>query len=153
MKREKLEELAKRLNEELEKAETAVRHTQKTANEASHGLATSYSAAGDAEHAGNTALLSLRKLEQLKKLKGELDESMGTGVPVVVTPVCFVSIKFDDGKVTDFYFVKNSAYISGINLITPGSLLGRAISGKSVGDKFSYISGDQNFSGVISGIY
>ncbi|KKS94533.1 MAG: hypothetical protein UV71_C0024G0005 [Microgenomates group bacterium GW2011_GWC1_43_13] len=152
MKRQKLENLAARLKEELGKAEVSALHTRKTANEASHGLATSYSAAGDAEHAGNTALLSYQKLEQLKKLKAEIEESRIGAVPETVSPVCFTSVTFDDGRISEFYFVKNSAYISGINFISPDSPLGSAISGKSAGERFLYSAGEENHAGVISGI-
>lgn len=149
MKRVKLEELAVRLKEELKKAEISAAESKKTANEASHGMATSYSVAGDVEHAKNTALLSLQKLEQLQKLKCEIDEAVGSVAPTTVSPVCFVSITFEDGRNSDFYFVKNSAYMSGIKFISPDSILGKAISGKSIGDNFSYTAGDQKFSGVI----
>ena len=152
MERIKIKELSARLEEEIKKAEASAFESKEAANEASHGMATSYSVAGDVEHAKNTALLSLQKLGQLKKLKLEIDRAIEIEIPKTVSPVCFVSIKFDDGRDSDFYFVKNSAYISGINFISPDSILGKAISGKPVGENFSYSAGDQKFSGVISSI-
>jgi len=152
MDRLKLKELAGRLDEEIEKAGSAASASKKAANEASSGLATSYSVAGDVEHAKNSALLSLQKVNQLKKLKDEIDEALKSGAPETVSPVCFVSVSFDNGKRSDFYFVKNPVYLSGTNLISSESLLGSAILGKKIGEKFSYTAGDTKFSGVISEI-
>jgi len=152
MDRLRLKELAGRLDAEIEKAETAASASKKAANEASGGLIASYSVAGDVEHAKNSALLSLQKVNQLKKLKDEIDGALKLETPEAVSPVCFVSVLFDNGKKSDFYFVKNPVYLSGVNLISSESLLGSAILGKKISEKFSYTAGDQNFSGIISGI-
>jgi hypothetical protein len=149
MARTKLEAFAKRMDEEIKKAETAAAGSNQAANEASHGMATSYSVAGDVEHAKNSALLSLQKVDQLKKLKGEVTEALKNEVPLSVIPVCVVSLLFSNGRKSEFYFVKNSVYVSGINLISPDSLLGKSILGKSAGVGFSYTAGDQKFSGTI----
>jgi hypothetical protein len=152
MIRIKLEELGVRLKEELSKAEISASELKKTANEASHGMAASYSVAGDVEHAKNTALLSLQKLEQLKKLNKEVTEALEKAMPVTASPACFLSIKFDDGRTSDLYYVKNSAYIFGLNLISPDSIFGKAILGKSIGSNFSYSAGDKKYSGIILSI-
>jgi len=152
MGREKLRKLAVRLEEEVKRAENAASGSKQAANEASHGMATSYSVAGDVEHAKNSALLSLQKLNQLKKLKEEVDAALENNKPDKISPVCYVTLRFTDGRTSEFYFVKNSVYISGINFISPDSLLGKCIVGKPAGANFSYTAGDQKFSGVISGV-
>jgi hypothetical protein len=152
MDRTKLKDLAVRLEEEIKKAERATAGSKQAANEASHGMATSYSVAGDVEHAKNTALLSLQKLNQLKKLKEEVDAALENNKPDKVSPVCYVILQFADGRTSEFYFVKNSVYVSGINFISPDSLLGKSIVSKPVRASFSYTAGDQKFSGVISSI-
>jgi len=152
MCRTRINDLAARLKEEVEKAESAATGSKQAANEASHGMATSYSVAGDVEHAKNTALLSLQKLNQLKKLKEEVDAALEKNKPDKVSPVCYVTLRFADGRTSEFYFVKNSVYVSGINFISPDSLLGKSIVDKPVGANFSYTAGDQKFSGTITEI-
>jgi len=152
MERFKLKELAARLEEEVERAGSAALKSKQSSNEASGGLATSYSAAGDAEHSKNSALLILQKFEQLKRLKEEIDIALNSEIPAEVEPVSFVILTFNDGRKSAFYFVKNPVYLSGLNLISPDSLIGKAILGKSVGESFSYSAGNQAFSGVISEI-
>ena len=153
MERTRIEELDERLSAEVIKAEIAAAESKQTANEASHGMATSYSVAGDVEHAKNSALLSLERLSALKKLKKEVDEALNNKAPEIVEPVCFIEISFSDGKKSEFYFVNNSAYISGLDFISPDSILGKAIIGNSIGDSFSYSVGEQRFSGVITAIF
>jgi hypothetical protein len=150
MDRTKLGQLSERLSVDIKKAEAAAVSSKQAANEASHGMATSYSVAGDVEHAKNSALLSLQKLELLTKLKEEVDEALEAEAPVTATPVCYVELGFDDGRNSAFYFVKNPVYISGLNLISPDSLLGAAIIGKKAGDKFSYKVEERNLSGIVS---
>ncbi len=51
--------------------------------------------------------------------------------------MAFIIVK-ENGEETSFYFVKNSATLSGVQLLTPTSPLGEAIEGKKEGEKFSY---------------
>ncbi|MGA3292089.1 MAG: hypothetical protein ABSC49_03035 [Candidatus Microgenomates bacterium] len=152
MTRLKLKELSLRLKEEVERVGSAALKSKQSSNEASRGLGASYSAAGDAEHSHNTALLSQQKFEQLKKLKDEIEKALDNETPTNIETVCFVSVEFSDGRKSEFYFVKNSIYLSRLNLISPDSLIGKAIMGKSVGESFFYTAGDRKFSGIISEI-
>ncbi len=127
----------------------AARKSHHAANEASAGLVASYSAAGDAEHARNTANLSIQKSRQIKKLSQELSKALDQETPEKTLPVCFVSVQFEDGSQKDFYFVENPIFLSGFNLISPASPLGASIMGKRVGEEFSYKSGEQNFKGKV----
>lgn len=119
------------------------------ANEASRGLSASYSAAGDVEHARNSANLSIQKAEQINKLTKELEKSQESEVPTTIRPVCFVSVKFKEGNQKDLYFVENPVYISGYNLISADSPLGKSLLGKGIGDRFFYTSGNQKFEGNV----
>ena len=119
------------------------------ANEASGGLIASYSAAGDVEHARNSANLSIQKAKAVKALLEELEKSIALGTPETIKPVCFVSVKLDTGIQKDLYFVENPIFINGFNLISENSPLGNALFGKQVDDLFLYTSGDQNFSGKV----
>jgi transcription elongation factor GreA len=152
MTRIKLEKLYSRLKEEVEKAESTAQKSRQSSNEASGALGASYSAAGDAEHSHNTALLSQQKFEQLKNLKVEIESAKDSETPTNVIPPSFISVKFTDGRESEFYFVKNPAYISGLNLVSPDSLIGKAILGKNVGETFSYTTGEQKFEGKILNI-
>jgi transcription elongation GreA/GreB family factor len=64
-------------------------------------------------------------------------------------PVCFVAIETSTGDRKEFYFVKNSVYILGLNFMTIDSPIGHAVFGKTVGAEFSYQSGDTTFSGKV----
>jgi transcription elongation GreA/GreB family factor len=152
MDRLKLKELAERLDEEIEKSGNAAGASKKAANEASSGLIASYSVAGDVEHAKNSALLSLQKVNQLKKLKEEIDEASKSKIPETISPACFISIKFENGSQKDLYFVENPVFLNGFNLISPESPLGKVLTEKGVGDSFSYSSNTQTFHGSILSI-
>ena len=130
----------------------AARKSHSSANEASGGLVASYSAAGDAEHARNSANLSVQKAKQIKKLMDEIEVSLNDEPPTAAKPVCHVSIKFDDGRISEFFFVNNSVYLTGLSLISPDSLLGKSIIGKVVGERFEYRVGETKYAGVVSEI-
>ncbi len=119
------------------------------ANEASGGLGASYSAAGDAEHARNSANLSIQKSEQIKKLAEEIENSVSLEDPKVIKPACFILVEFADGNKKDLYLVENPVYIPGFNLISPNSLFGVSLLRKGVGNYFFYTSGGQVFEGKI----
>jgi transcription elongation GreA/GreB family factor len=141
------------LLEEVKKIEKisgdAAEKSRHAANVVSGALAASYSAAGDAEHARNSANLSIQKAAVIKKLAGELEKSLESEIPTTVKPVCFVSIKFRNGNQKDLYFVENPVFLSGFNLISVSSPLGESLVGKGIEDSFSYTSGDQKFDGKI----
>jgi transcription elongation GreA/GreB family factor len=147
--RPKLNELLGKVEELSQVVEKAAEESRLAANEASGGMAQSYSVAGDVEHARNTANLSLEKAKQVKKLKEEIGASVGTEMPEVVKPVCFSSLEFGDGSKKDIYLVENPVFIAGFSLISPSSLLGAALIGKKGGDSFSYSSGEQKFEGKV----
>jgi transcription elongation GreA/GreB family factor len=132
------------LFEEVKKIEKsssiAANESNRAANEASGGLAASYSAAGDVEHARNSANLSIQKVATIKKLAEELEKSLESEIPGTVKPVCFISIKFENGSQKDLYFVENPVFLSGFNLISPESPLGKSLMGMSIGNSFSYSS-------------
>ncbi len=147
--RSKLLDLQNVLDEELKKAEKSAFETRRSANEVSGGMAASYSVAGDAEHANNSALLSQGKLTQLKKLQEEIENSLNKDISEEVESPCFISVKFQDGSQKDFYLVNNPVYLSGLNLISPDSPIGKAMLGKTKGLTFSYELNNQVFSGEI----
>lgn len=130
----------------------AAKASHSSANEASGGLGASYSAAGDAEHARNSANLSMQKYSAIKKLSEELQKSLDREVPEKVAAACYVLVKYSDGSEKQLYFVENPVYVSGYNLISHDSPLGKSLSGKKVGESFSYTSGEQKYEGEIVSI-
>jgi hypothetical protein len=147
--RQKILDLFNEVNKLEKISAEAARKSYSSANEASGGLVASYSAAGDVEHARNSANLSVQKVKQIKKLMNEIVPSLDNESPLSIEPVCYVSVKFDDGRMSEFYFVKNSIYLPGFSLISPDSLLGKSILDKNVGDKFTYSAGDIKYTGEI----
>jgi transcription elongation GreA/GreB family factor len=150
--RPKLSELLGKIEELSLVVERAAKESKLAADEASHGMAQSYSVAGDVEHARNTANLSLEKAKQVKKLKEEIEASLNTEVPTAVGPVCFASLEFDDGSKKDIYVVENPVFVSGFSLISINSPLGKTLKERKVGEPFSYESSSQSFKGKILGI-
>lgn len=147
--RPKIELLLAEVKKLEEKSRLAAEKSGLSANEASGGLISSYSAAGDVEHARNTANLSKLKAGQLKKLKEEIESAVGIEAPETVKAVCFVSVKFNNGGIKDFYFVENPTYLPGFNLISESSPIGKSLKGKSCGQHFSYNAGEQKFEGEV----
>jgi len=144
------------LFEEVKKLEEAAGQTahksRSDANELSAGLVASYSLAGDVEHAKNSANLSMQKYSAIKKLSEELQKSLDTEVPGKIGAVSYVFLRYTNGSEKELYFVENPVFISGFNLISIDSPLGKSLSGKKIGESFSYSSGDQEFEGEILSI-
>jgi len=150
--RQKIFNLLKEV-EKIEKvSRTAAGKSSQSANEASGGLTGSYSAAGDAEHARNTANLSIQKAKQIGALLKELEVSMMVNTPETVQPVSYVSLDYQNGVEKNFYFVENPVFIPGYNLVSPISPLGKAVSNKTVGNSFSYTIDGKNYVGKIARI-
>lgn len=147
--RQKISSLLEKVKEIEKTSSQAASESYRAANEVSGGLISSYSAAGDAEHSRNSANLSIQKATTIKKLLEELNRSLESNAPKNVQPVCFVSVKYEDGNQKDLYLVENPVFITGFNLISAGSPLGESLLGKEMGDHFSYTSGEQKFKGNV----
>ncbi len=147
--RQKISGLFDEVKKIEEKSSRAAKESHRSANEASRELTASYSAAGDAEHARNSANLSMQKYSAIKKLSEELQKSLDREVPGEVAAVCYVLVKFADGNKKELYFVENPVFIGGYNLISRDSPLGKSLVGKRMGESFSYTSGEQKFEGEI----
>lgn len=148
----KLLNLQKRLEVEIEKAEKNALGSKQSANEVAGGMVASYSVAGDAEHARNSAILNQHKLNQLNKLKEEMDKALLKEIPEKAEPLCFVSVKFKNGSKNNLYLVNNPVYISDFNLVSVQSPIGKSLYDKSVGSSFSYVLSSQDYSGIILAI-
>lgn len=146
--RQKISELLEEVKKIEEKSSLSANESRHSANEASGGLTASYSAAGDAEHARNSANLSIDKAKQIRKLMEELNESVFGQAPNAITPVCFIKVR-SGGVEKDFYMVNNPVYISGFNLISPISPIGESLMGKKAEDLFLYKTNDQTFTGKV----
>jgi hypothetical protein len=146
--RPKIRELLGEVRQLEKVASDVAGKSHKAANEASGGLAQSYSVAGDVEHARNAANLSIQKAKQIKSLLIEVEKAVNESAPSTVLPVCFLELELA-GFSKDFYLVENPILMTGFNLISPVSPLGAALLGKAPGEAFSYISGGQNFSGKV----
>jgi transcription elongation GreA/GreB family factor len=147
--RPKLGQLLEKVGEMNEVVGKAARQSKMAADEASGALATSYSAAGDVEHARNSASLSMQKALAVRKLFEEIEADLSGGAKNVIEPACFVVAEFEDGTQKEFYLVRNPVFIAGFNLISSESPLGLALTGKRVGETFFYESGPQNFNGKV----
>jgi len=150
--RQKILDLLKEV-EKIEKvSRTAAGKSSQSANEASGGLTGSYSAAGDAEHARNTANLSIQKAKQIGALLKELEVYVVANTPDTVKPVSYVLLDYRGGVEKSLYFVENPVFVPGYNLVSPISPLGKAIAGKTVGNSFSYTIDGKNYEGKIAKI-
>ena len=127
----------------------AAKASHNSANEVSGGLVASYSAAGDVEHSRNSANLSMQKYQSIKILVEELENALSEKVPETVSPVSFVALEYAGGKRKDVYLVDNPIYISGYNLISMESPIGRVIGELKVGDSFLYVMNDEGYAGKI----
>lgn len=137
----------------LEEAAGQTAHKSKSdANELSAGLVSSYSLAGDVEHAKNTANLSIQKYSVVKKLFDELQKSLDTEVPEKIRTVSYVLAKYTDNGEKELYFVDNPVFINEFNLISIDFPLGKSLNGNKIGERFSYTSGGQEFEGEILSI-
>lgn len=135
--------------EKLEKESARIaKESKSAADEASGGLVASYSAAGDVEHARNSANLSIQKYESIRKLAREIKSSVAMDAPPKVQSVCFVRIETGESE-KEFYLVDNPVFISGFNIISSVSPIGKGLLDKKAGDLFLYKIEDKNFTGKI----
>src|SRR3972149_8556904 len=98
MVRKRLEELVLVLKNSLVDAEAVAKSSRKAAQEVTGGVLTSYSAAGDIEHATNAANLNEEKVAKMKLFLNELEKSLELPVPEKIEPVSFFWVKFSDGR-------------------------------------------------------
>ena len=92
----------------LEESSARIAHESKSAaDEASEGLTASYSAAGDAEHARNTANLSIGKHKIIKNLAKELNDGLDSDIPEKIETPCFIALKINGGEANYVYLVNN----------------------------------------------
>ncbi len=152
MVRKRLEELVLVLKNSLVDAEAAAKSSRKAAQEVTGGVLTSYSAAGDIEHATNAANLNEEKVSKMKLFLAELEEALTFPVPQAVQPVCCFSVKFEDGGSQDFILVNNPVYVEGFKIISKDSPIGKVVLGKRVGESFEYEVDGVRTSGVVFGI-
>lgn len=103
----------------------------------SHSLS-GYSIAGDMFHAQNAKGMVDEYLERLKNLKKEITGALDQ-VAKKIVPVSFVQVKYADGNILDFYFVKDAVSLPGYLLISKDSPVGKGVFGKKSGDTFSYV--------------
>ena len=74
---------------------------------------------------------------------------MNEKAPETASPVSFVSMEYAGGTRKDMYLVGNPIYISGYNLISLESPIGKAIGELKVGDSFLYVMNDEGHAGKI----
>lgn len=152
MKREKLMKLAQRLDREIKKAENFAKKTKEAAVEIAREAALSPSHSGDRTHSEGQAVITAESLEKLVNLKNEVETCLNSSISEIVEPNSFVSVQYDGGAKDEFYLVNTPTLLIGFRLVSASSSLGQAISGKKVGDKFSYKSSGKDKTGVIISI-
>lgn len=151
MDRKKISQLIIDVKKNLKVAEIAAQNT-KTAADMVAGMATSsHSAAGDIEHAKNAANLNHEKVTKMKLFLKELEEALTVSIPEKIQPVCTFSAIID-GETREYVIVNNPIYMEGTKIISPVSPIGSAVSGKKVGESFSYDIDGSKTSGQISEI-
>lgn len=150
--RQKIKELLEAVKKSEAESGRAAKESKFAADEVSGGLVASYSAAGDAEHARNSANLSIEKAKGVKNLMEEIKKAISLETPKTVVPVCCVSVKFIDGSSKDLFLVRHPMSISGFNLISVDSPIGKSLLNKNIGSRFSYVLEDQRFDGEIIGL-
>lgn len=147
MKKGRQQEILKILEKEIKKAE---RTAQKTLAAAKIFTRASRSQQGDRLYFQNTARLAEDRFIELLALKKEI-----TGVsdePLkVAKPVSFVTLIYQNGRKQSFYLVNKGIKLSGLQLITPQSPLGKSIAGKKEGESFSYQVGENDQTTIFSG--
>lgn len=139
MQREKLKNLLENLEKEIEKAKTLAEKTHSSASEIARSAAGAFSQSGDIEHARNQADLNLKRLNDLNHFKKHIIQSLKDNAqpPTNIQPVCFITLRFENGEESEFCYVKNPVLISGVKFLSSSSPLGITISGKKAGDRFS----------------
>lgn len=140
MERPKLKILLELIEKELEKAKRQAEQTHLSAIEIGRAAAASPSQSGDREHARNQALLTKENLERIELLYREVDNSLDES-PVIVKPVCNVLVEYEDKARYDFYLVNQPVFLGDVKLVSLNSPLGRAISGKKIGNEFEVTVG------------
>ena len=76
-------------------------------------------------------------LERVISLRDEIEKSSDKACQTVEKP-CFVKIKYQDGRELEFILASSVVGLPEVAFISDSSPLGKAILGKSKGDKFSH---------------
>jgi len=138
VKREKINELTRVVRQTLYAAQKSAEKTKTDSEEVEKDTARSFSSGGDRFHARAQAEITAANVSNLKYLLEELENACKKEIPVSIKPVCVVTIT-STASSGDFVLVKNPEFIrSSLKLISPHSPLGKALMGKSKGEKFSY---------------
>ena len=140
------------LNKEIESKKTRAETARDIAREYGKHTASGWSVSGDRAHAEYNERLQNLLLGQLEKIKSEVEKSTEEN-PSSAGPPCFVKIRIDTTNSSqEFYFLSSNARLPGMSLLTPDSLLGKAIKSKRRGEIFSYTARDQEIRGKILAI-
>ena len=139
----KMEELAKKIKREIQKVEGRVQETRKSAIEIARSAASSPSQSGDGEHSRNSALITEQALKRILELNKEI-EGINSNMKNVIVAPGWVEIEFN-GRIDNFYLVKNSVYVEGVRFISTEAPLGKSLIGKKRGDVFDFSEGGIKF--------
>lgn len=134
MKTEHKKKLLKLLSKEIKKAEKLAEERRETAK---NFRSASRSQQGDRRLFETAADLAESKLEELVLFKKEL-EAASEKTEEKIVPFSFVSLRYEDGRENNFYFVSRRIQIPDVLLVTNQSPLGRAIEGKKIKESFNY---------------
>lgn len=138
MKRERITELVDLVRATLETAQKSAEKTKSDAEGIEKDTARSFSSGGDRFHSRAQAEITAANVSNIKYLLEELEKACEKEIPETVKPVCIATIT-STASSGDFVLVNNPVYLrSSLKLISPHSPLGKALIGKSKGQKFSY---------------
>ena len=131
MAKNKIRELLIVVDKEIKKAQRRFDEVKIASDTMQKTAAASWSSAGDREYAIGQLQINKYHLDALKRLKKELGDSGQQRLEEIAAP-CYIEIKGIDSK--KIFLVKNVATISGSQLVSVESPLGKKLIGKSVGD-------------------
>ncbi len=133
MNKTRKSELLEKLNQEIERVRVLA---EKSATAAKRAKGFSRSMQGDRRYFEEADRITQESLANLMALKKEI-EAASEEIVKIAQPVSFINLEDENGE-DYFYLVNRPANLSGIQLLTPDSPLGKAILGKKEGEKFSY---------------
>lgn len=152
MEREKLKVLLTVLESELAKAKRRMEETVSAANEIARSAAHSPSQSGDREHSRNQAYLAQDSYSNLAVFKQKLLDSLKSGVPGKVSPICWTEVGLEGAGKRELILVHDVVKLPGVSIVSASSPLGRVLLGKKKGDGFEFESERGKVRGVITEI-
>lgn len=134
--------LLDKINTEIDKKIRAVEAAHEISKDYQLAALGSGSIGGDRLHAENHEQLQRSQLSLLKNVKDQVEQDR----------VKFITVEYENGRKSDFYFMNSNVLLPDILIVTPDSPLGNTIQGKKVDDSFSFLAREKKITGKITAI-